>query len=324
MKFCVNILIALHFHNIADMYYVLLYYKITKIHHPDVEVKFHKEVCKALDLTGRILINEQGINGTVAGSQESIGLYKKYMNQHRLFKSIDFKESISQNLPFPKMKIKSRKEIITTDAKDEINLCQRGKHVDRDTFHKWLKEGEDIVLLDMRNDYEWEIGRFVGSIRPMMKYFRELKDTFGMYEEYKNKKIVMFCTGGVRCEPASAYFISKGFDPENLYQLEGGIVKYAEKYASEGFYEGKCFVFDERMALDIDPRVVGKCLHCQTASDTYRNCLNRHCNQLFIGCNKCVLLYENTCSDECKLVISDPKETRPMASNHIKIMHRNK
>ncbi len=308
------------------MYTVLLYYKIVSVQHPDRVVKMHKEVCKALQLKGRILIGKDGINGTVAGSAEQIRLYKEYTKTHRLFKNIDFKESVSEENPFPKLQVKVRDEIITTETREQFNLCQRGNHVDRDTFHQWLVSGEDMVLLDMRNDYEWEIGRFVNSVRPPMKYFRDLKDSMDFYEQFKGKKIIMFCTGGIRCEPASAYFIARGFDPKDLYQLEGGIVKYAEKYGNEGYYEGKCFVFDDRMAVpvgDKETRIVGSCYHCEGASDTYRNCLNRFCNKLFIGCDVCTSSFENTCSSACKDIVSDESAQRPLSKNHV-MTHRNK
>ncbi len=309
------------------MYHVLLYYKIVKIKNSENEVNIHKEVCKALGLKGRILMNEDGINGTVGGRKEAIEMYKSYMDNHKIFKNIDWKESTSEIEPFPKLRVRYRKEIITTDAKEDIDICARGNHVDRDTFHGWLKNNEDMVILDMRNDYEWEIGRFVNSVRPPMKYFRDLKDNMDFYDQFKDKKIVMFCTGGIRCEPASAYFIAKGFDPKNLYQLEGGIVKYAEKYGNEGYYEGKCFVFDERLAVPVDTsenaKIIGNCLHCNNSCDVYRNCANRNCNQLFIGCNECTIEFENTCSAECQAVIKNPAEIRPPRVG-AKVLHRNK
>jgi len=308
------------------MYHVLLYYKLVNIKFPASEIKKHREVCKALQLTGRVLIGKDGLNGTVGGSKESIDMYRAYMDNHKLFSDIDFKESTSEIEPFPRLKVKAREEIITTNVRDEFNLCRRGNHVDRDTFHEWLKNGEDMVILDMRNDYEWEIGRFVNSVRPPMKYFRDLKDSMEFYDQFKDKKIVMFCTGGIRCEPASAYFIEKGFDPKNLYQLEGGIVKYAEKYGDEGYYEGKCFVFDERIAVPVDTtenaKVVGHCYHCDALNDTYRNCLYRFCNKLFLACDTCNEKMGNTCSDACTEAIKDPNEKRPMRVKTTP--HRNK
>jgi len=311
------------------MYYVLLYYKIIKIPNVEAEVKLHKEICKALQLTGRILMSPDGINGTVGGSKESIDLYRSYMNQHRVFKDIDFKESKSEVKPFPKMQIRAREEIITTEAIQRIDWSLRAKHVDRDEFHTWLQRGEDMVLLDMRNDYEWEIGRFVGSVRPPMKYFRDLKDHLDWYiEEFKGKKIVTFCTGGIRCEPATAMLVAAGIDRENIYQLEGGIVKYGEKYGNEGFYEGKCFVFDERIAVPINQlptaRIIGKCFCCSVSCDQYRNCANRFCNKLFIACDICNNTFENTCSQECKAVIQNENNIRPPSAVSVKAMHRNK
>lgn len=302
------------------MYHVLLFYKFGKISHAEKEVELHTEVCKALNLNGRILLNSKGINGTVGGSKENIALYKAYMNNHRSFKNIDFKESTSEVPPFPKMRVRYREEIITTEASGEFSICNTGKHIDRDKFHKWLVSKEDMVILDMRNDYEWEIGRFVNSVRPPMKYFRDLKDNMDFYEQFKGKKIVMFCTGGIRCEPASAYFISKGFDPQTIYQLEGGIVKYAEKYGNEGYYEGKCYVFDERLAVDVNTTesavIVGKCHHCKGACDSYRNCVNKDCNLMIISCNDCAKEYALTCSRECQEIIKDEANVRPMQARH--------
>lgn len=307
------------------MYQVLLYYKLVTIKNPESEIEKHREVCTALNLTGRVLIGKDGINGTVGGSAESVEMYRAYMNQHKLYSDIDFKQSVSDIPPFPRLRIKAREEIITTEARDEFNLCRRGNHVSRDTFHEWLVNDEDMVILDMRNDYEWEVGRFVNSVRPPMKYFRDLKDSMEFYDQFKGKKIVMFCTGGIRCEPASAYFIEKGFDAKDIFQLEGGIVKYAEKYGDEGYYEGKCFVFDERIVVPVDTtenaKVVGKCHYCEGLNDTYRNCAYRSCNLLFLACDSCNEEHQNTCSDECIEMTKDPNELRPPRT---KTLHRNK
>ncbi len=276
----------------------------------------HKEICIALGIKGRILIGDYGINGNVGGTKESIDLYRAYMNQHRLFKDIDFKEHAADFLPFPKLRVRHRDEIITTEIKDAIDWSKRGKHVDRDTFHQWLTRGEEMVLIDMRNDYEWDIGRFKDSIKPPVAYFRDLKDNFSYYEQFKGKKIVMYCTGGVRCEPASALFVAYGFEPNQVYQLEGGIVKYAEKYGNDGFFEGKCFTFDDRIALRVNftenEKIVGKCAVCDIAVDSYRNCANKDCNKLFVGCDSCVSRLHQACSHECmSIVTSDASMRRP-------------
>lgn len=309
------------------MYHVLLYYKIVKVKAYEQAAKTHKEVCKALGLKGRIIIGADGINGTVAGRKQQLDQYVAYMNQHKVFEKIDFKWSTAESVPFPRLSVKARKELIVTSERDEFQLGARGNHVDRDTFHQWLKNEEDMVILDMRNDYEWEIGRFKGAVKPKMKYFRELKDTMDMYEQYKDKKVVMFCTGGIRCEPASAQFLARGFDKDKIFQLEGGIVKYAEKYGDEGYYEGKCFVFDDRIAVPIDTtenaKVLGGCKHCQTTTDSYRNCANRCCNDLFLACDNCNTMLQNTCSAECNEIIADPANLRP-PRHKVAVKHRNK
>jgi len=305
---------------------VLLYYKIIRIKDPESLVGIHKEVCSALQLKGRVLIGKDGINGTVGGTAESIGLYKKYMDQHAKFSGIDFKESKAAENPFPKLKVKFREEVITTLDRENFDIKKTGNYVDRDTFHEWLKRGEDIVIIDMRNDYEWAIGRFKNAIEPPVKYFRELKDQMDFYKKYKDKKIVMYCTGGIRCVPASAMFLAAGFERENIYQLEGGIVKYAEKYGDEGFYEGKCFVFDERMAVPVDTTenavTCGECQFCNENTDAYRNCLNRHCNKLFLGCADCTGKMQNACSAACKKIIENPEERRPLASCHVQFRNK--
>lgn len=300
------------------MYYTLLYYKIVTIKNPVKEVEIHKEICVALGLKGRILIGDYGINGNIGGTKEQIELYKAYMNQHRLFKRIDWKEHTTEFLPFPKLRVRYRDEIITTEIKDHIDWTKRGKHVDRDTFHQWLVRGEKMVLIDMRNDYEWDIGRFKDSIRPPVAYFRDLKDQMSYYDQFKDAKVVMYCTGGIRCEPASALFVAHGFDPKRTYQLEGGIVKYAEKYGNAGFFEGKCFTFDDRMALRVNmtdtEEIVGKCAVCGTACDTYRNCIYKDCNKLFIGCDICHTRLHGACSEACESIVhANADMKRPFA-----------
>lgn len=311
------------------MFQTLLYYKIIKVKHPESELKKHREVCKVLQLKGRILMSKDGINGNIGGSPESIKLYREYMNAHPVFKNIDFKQHETEIMPFPRLMLKVRDEIVTTEALGDIEWSNRARYVDRDTFHQWLTSGEEMVLIDMRNDYEWAIGHFKNAVKPPVKYFREIKDTMEYYEQFKDKKIVMYCTGGIRCEPATALFVKYGFDKKNMYHLQGGIVTYAEKYGNEGFFEGKCFTFDDRLAIEINKSdsavVLGNCELCDTTCDQYRNCLNKFCNKLFIGCDACVEKMENTCKAECQEIIRDAENMRsPRANMKIKPLHRNK
>ncbi|MFB6226252.1 MAG: rhodanese-related sulfurtransferase [Candidatus Paceibacteria bacterium] len=303
---------------------VLLFYKYVDIEDPQQVTERHKEVCKALQLKGRILISDNGINGTVGADPDLVDKYKEYIEQHKLFEGTDFKESESRKTPFSDLSVKVKDELVTTDADEDYNICDRAQHIKPKTLHLWMQQEQDnLVLLDMRNDYEWRIGRFKGAVRPPMKYFRDLKDNLDFYEQFKDNKIVLFCTGGIRCEPASAMLIEHGFDPDNLYQLEGGIMKYVDKYGSDGFYIGDCFVFDDRVSIEVDDNVLAKCDICGGECNQYRNCANKKCNKLFIGCSDCMEELENSCSEGCYEFIQNPDNKRPEASNHHPI-HRNK
>lgn len=313
---------------------VILYYKFTPIVDPRAEVERQRALASQHGLTGRVLIAPDGINGTLAGSAEGIDAYIDYCNQHSELSGIDFKKALSPIKAFPNLQIRYRHETVTLGAPGVTLVCDRAQHVDRDTFHQWLVAGEDMLLIDMRNDYEWEIGRFVNSLRPPMKYFRDLKNYSDFYLKAINqakdqgKKIVMFCTAGIRCESASAFLAHCGLRAEDVYQLEGGIVKYAEKYGDAGYFEGKCFVFDERLSVAVDhtvnAKVVGHCLLCGQSADTYRNCANRFCNKLFIACDDCAIAFANTCGAECREIIKDPTAMRPPHGNDVRMTHRNK
>jgi UPF0176 protein len=305
---------------------VILYYKITPLSNPKHEEREQRRLCESLGLLGRVLISPDGINGTLGGVPDSIAKYVEYCNAHQELSGIDFKFDYVPEIPFRKLQMRSRKEIVTTGSREKFDINKRSQHVDIDTFHQWLKNGEEMVILDLRNDYEWDIGRFKNSVRPPMKYFRDLDENLKFYEQYKDKKVVTFCTGGIRCEFATPQLVNIGFNPEHLYQLEGGVIKYGEKYGNEGFFEGKCFVFDNRVAIDINKTenavVVGKCTVCGAANDTYRNCSYAECNKLFLACDSCWEKIEYTCSEYCREVVKDPSKKRP---ERIKvILHRNK
>lgn len=308
------------------MYQVAIYYKVTPIINPKHEEREQRRLCVAHNLKGRILISKDGINGTVAGTPADVAAYVAYCNAHPEIFGMDFKYDDVPEVPFPKLRIRMRDEIVTTGVINKIDVSQRAQYVDADTLHQWYLNNEDFVVLDMRNDYEWEIGRFKNSVRPPMKYFRDLDENLDFYKQYKNKKVVTFCTGGVRCEFATPQLFNAGFKPENVYQLEGGIIKYAQEYGDGGFFEGKCFVFDDRIAIEVDKsstaKIVAHCSVCKIPNDTFRNCHYAECNKLFIVCDTCYEKLEGACSDYCREVIKDPSKKRP---ERVKILsHRNK
>ncbi len=273
---------------------VLLYYKFIQVADPTYEVFLHKKVCQSIGLKGRILIAGEGINGTVCGTRRQVDEYIRFCNGHQFFSGIVFKESRAVDQPFPKMIIKERPEIVA--LRHKVNLKNTGKYIKPEELHSMLERGEDIVMIDMRNNYEYTVGRFANAIQPDTKRFHELPNKVKEMTELKDKKIVTYCTGGIRCEKASALLVEEGFS--DVGQLEGGIVKYLEKYP-DGHFIGKNFVFDGRMTTNGDTvsgkQVLAKCEHCGAPCDEYHDCTKPDCHQLFIGCDECVHKYDGLC-----------------------------
>lgn len=264
-------------------------------------MKWQKEICQELGLTGRILLAHEGINGTVAGQTEQIERYKQLMNEHPLFGDIDFKESYGDASYFPKMSIKVKPEIVHLGVDPEkVTVKDTGKHLTPDEAHAFIaNKDKNVIILDTRNDYESRIGTFQGALIPDIKSFRELPEYLEKNSAtFKDKKVLMFCTGGVRCERATAVLNQKNLAKE-VYQVEGGIVRYTEAYP-DGFFRGKNYVFDRRVAVRINDDVLSNCDLCDKPCDDYTNCVNALCNLHYISCNDCAISYNNTCSTQCK------------------------
>ena len=281
-------------------YAVLLYYKFIDIADPHTVVYDHLTVCKNLNLLGRIYISEEGINGTCSGKIEDLEKYLKYMKKHPLFEDIKFKIDYTDNHAFRKIFVRYRPEIVASDLFDAIHPREGGKHLSPAQWQEMAKNDPDAVMFDARNNYESVIGTFEGAVLPNTERFRDLKDMVeeGKFDDLKDKKLMMFCTGGIRCEKISAYFKKKGF--QNVYQLDGGIVSYAKKIPEEErLFKGKCFVFDDRIAVPITKDVLSECYHCGEACDRYLNCTNAECNELFLCCDDCEVILGHACSESC-------------------------
>jgi len=282
-------------------YFVLAYYNFISIPNPHQEVAAHKEFFKNRELTSRIYISEQGINGQMSGIRADAEAYMKWMHMNPLFENMQFKIHPYHENVFPRQTIKYRKKLVALD--EEIDLSQMGEHLSPSEWKALLENKEKPVLLDVRNDYEWEVGRFEGAVCPPCETFRE----FGQYsEELKGEvdpqttPIMMYCTGGIRCELYSSLLIKQGF--KKVYQLNGGIINYG---LSEGsaHWLGKLFVFDDRLTVSISDEespVIGTCYHCQTSNETYYNCANMDCNRLFLCCVTCLKHFQGCCSSECQ------------------------
>jgi len=274
---------------------VLLYYKYITIPDPAAETEQHREMCQQLGLKGRIIIGSEGINGTCSGSPEAIENYKKLLDMHPLFSGISFKESVHHEHPFRKLFVRCRPEIVT--LRQDVGATEAAPHISPSALHELLERGEDVVLIDMRNDYEAAIGRFRGAVTLTMENFRDLPNFLGELNQYKNRTVITYCTGGIRCERASALLQKNGFT--DVRQLEGGIVRYCEEFP-DGFFEGSLFVFDARLSMRFPgkrPHIyLTKCAFCSTPSDHYIDCHDSLCSRrLTLCCEDCEKIHKGYC-----------------------------
>lgn len=275
---------------------VILYYKFVPVADPAMSVRWQRELCVRLSLKGRIIISPHGINGTLGGEIENLREYKREMNRSVLFKGINYKWSDGTGGEFPKLSVKVRPELVAFGVPEEIEVNEAGvvgagKHLKPERLHALVeKHGKDVVFFDGRNAYEASVGRFKGAVIPDIRTTRDfIKDIESdKYNDIKNKPVVTYCTGGVRCEILSSAMKKRGFT--DVYQLDGGIVKYGEKYADDGFWEGALYIFDGRMTQRFSDKSkdIGCCSHCGSRTSKFINCADKSCNKLILVCKKCV------------------------------------
>ncbi len=280
----------------------LLYYCYTPLDEAEVFSVRHLKFCKRLGLKGRIIVSEEGINGTVSGIREACEEYMKVLKEDVRFSSVDFKIDEVEKASFSKIFCRYKSEIVHSGLLGEklVNpLVRTGIHLEPEEFFN-LKDEKDVVLLDVRSDYEYNLGKFKNAVTLDIHHFREFPNKIDELAGYKNKKVITYCTGGVKCEKASAFLLENGF--KDVYQLKGGIINYAKKTGGKDF-EGKCYVFDERISVPINtfnPVVIGKCRHCSKPTERMINCANPFCNDHFLQCEICAEPLEGCCSETCK------------------------
>ena len=265
-----------------------------------------------LDVLGRIYVAKEGINAQLSVPAPNFMAFKGHLDSISFLEGIRLNVAIEQgNKSFLKLKVKVRDKIVADGLDDNtFDVTNKGVHLDADAFNTIL-EDPNTVLVDMRNHYESEIGHFKGAITPDVDTFRDSLDIIeeDLKEHKSDKNLVMYCTGGIRCEKASAYYKYKGF--ENVYQLEGGIIEYTRQVNEKGLenkFIGKNFVFDHRRAERISDDVISKCHQCGAPCDTHVNCANQACHLLFIQCDSCKEKMQNCCSDDCMSVIQLSEE----------------
>jgi len=280
------------------MYCVLAYYSFSPIENPKQAVIDHKKFLEALDSRGRIYISEQGINGQMSLAKSDFDAYKAWLGER--FPDMPIKVHDYHEHAFEKLKIKYREQLVALDQNVDMSLT--GEHVPPEKWREMLETDDDHIVIDVRNDYEWKVGHFDGAITPPLATFREFCDYARDLQEKidpKNTKVMMYCTGGIRCELYSSLLKEMGI--EKVYQLDGGVINYGLKEGSEHWL-GKLFVFDDRMTVPIsdeETEVIGKCHFCSEPTDNCYNCANMDCNHLFICCPDCLQEHQGCCQSEC-------------------------
>ena len=259
---------------------VILFYKYVPIADPAAFAGAQRELCAKFGLKGRVLIAAEGINGTLAGPQAAVERYVRVLRADERFVDIEVKTSAGNEQTFPKLVVKVRPEIVTLGAGIPLTPDQ-DNHLSPADWKQTLEEDPDVVVLDVRNRYESTAGRFANAIACDIEHFRELPGYVNRLAELKDRKILMYCTGGIRCEKASALLRSRGF--RNVFQLHGGIVNYQEQFGNEHWL-GECFVFDQRMTVRVDEALVpiAQCAHTGRPTSRFVNCLHDPCHVLFL------------------------------------------
>ena len=290
----------------------LSFYKYTQIGNPQLFRDYLFINWQSLEVLGRIYLAHEGINAQLSVPAKNFSLFKTQIDSVTFLENVRLNIAVEQdNKSFLKLTIKVRDKIVADGLEDKnFDVTKKGKHVNALEFNSLL-EDENTICLDMRNHYESEIGHFQKAVTPDVDTFKEslpiIEKDLSQYKE--NKNLLMYCTGGIRCEKASAYFKHKGF--RNVYQLEGGIIEYTrqvKKLGIENKFRGKNFVFDERRGERISKDIISKCHQCGAPCDTHVNCINEACHLLFIQCESCKEKMDQCCSTACQKIIALPLE----------------
>tara|TARA_Y100000739_G_C20601074_1_gene462979 strand:- start:1482 stop:2531 length:1050 start_codon:yes stop_codon:yes gene_type:complete len=281
-----------------------------------------------LNIKGRIYISREGVNAQASVPKQNKIEFENYVKKIFDYKLLRFNYAITHNrLAFYKLTIKEKK--ILSDGLNNVNMKNVGKHLDASSWNKKAKE-KDSFIIDMRNHYESEIGRFKNAYAPTAETFKEeMKELTGILKNKTKKNILMYCTGGIRCEIASSYFKEKGYD--KVYQLEGGIINYFQQIKKdvslENLFVGKNFVFDDRLGEDITSDIISSCHQCGKKSNSHVNCKNLSCNLLFIQCDNCNQNNQGCCSQKCLEIVKLPESEQKRIRKGIKkgkIFHSHK
>ena len=280
---------------------IILYYGFTPISDPEAIKLWQQNLCESLGLKGRVLISKHGINGTLGGDMSALKNYVKATRQYEGFRKIDFKWSVGTGNDFPKLQVRARSELVTFNAPDAITVTEKGitnggKHLKPAAVDKLVEErGDEVVFFDGRNAFEAQIGRFKNAIIPDVQttqdFVAEIK--IGKYDSIKDKPVVTYCTGGVRCEILSAIMIENGF--KEVYQIDGGIIRYGERKGDSSLWEGSLYVFDKRNHIKFSDKskTLAMCEKCPAPTSHFRDCASPGCRDMILLCDGCAENKEN-------------------------------
>ena len=301
--------------------YTISFYRYAHIEYPKAFRDDLYQAWKEIGVLGRTYVATEGINAQISVPVRTFESFKEHLDSYDFLQNLRLNLARQQdNASFFSLDIKVRKKIVADGIEDpKFDPTNIGQHLKADEFNELIQQ-PGTVLIDMRNHYESEVGHFRNAVCPDVDTFREslpiIKD---MLEDKKEQKVVMYCTGGIRCEKASAYLKHQGF--ENVYQLEGGIIEYDRQVKEKklpNLFRGKNFVFDERLGERITDEIISTCHQCGKPADTHTNCRNKACHLLFIQCEECAKKFEGCCCNECKEINRLPEEEQKALRQGVK------
>ena len=301
-------------------YKIVLFYGFTPLAAPESVRLWQQALGERWGLTGRVIVSKHGINATLGGTVENLKQYVRTTRQHPGLEDIDVKWSDGTGADFPRLSVKVRPELVSFGVPDEVEVDEHGVvgggvHLSPDEVDALVAERDDVVFFDGRNAFEAAIGRFRGAVVPDVRTTRDFVDQIdsGRFDHLKDRPVVTYCTGGVRCEVLSAIMRKRGF--EEVYQVDGGIVRYAEARGADGLWEGSLYVFDERRHVEFADDVVplGSCVVCSAPAARYENCADASCKTLRLACAECTPV---VMSQRCEVCVAERPESfvpRPTA-----------
>lgn len=281
-----------------EKFWVLAFYYYTPIFDAEDFVKQHLSYCKQIGIKGRIYIAREGINGTISGTPQQINIYMDDLKSDPRFEGVSFKIDEFDHNAFNRIHVRLKNEIVFSGLKNVNPIRRTGKHLHGKEFQE-MQQRDDVVVVDVRSNYETRLGKFKNALSFDMETFREFPEKVKELEKYKDKKIITYCTGGIKCEKASSYLLEQGF--KDVYQLYDGIIGYAKETGGKDF-DGVLYVFDGRVTVpvnEVNPTVISTCKKCNVLVARSLNCANVDCNEQFTMCEPCSIEMEGCCTKAC-------------------------